>query len=167
MISTHARRLFVLVSLAAPLAAAHAAVDIPKEGRFDFNYCMAGKFDYTELRPGVGMGAWDLGAGTYANGGTKAFDRMGSYCVGAYEIVDGKYQDWHVCTMVDADGDKWLLRGQTGPDGTGKWIAASGTGKYEGMIANGTLGPVGEVPAARAPNTFNKCNRNTGTYKLR
>ncbi len=167
MMSRNLSGLVVLAGVVASIGSAQGAVDIPKEGRLDYNYCMVGKSDYTELRPGLAMGAWDLGASTYANGGTKAFDRMGSRCVGWYEIVDGKYSDTHVCTLVDADGDKWMSKGQTHPDFSGKWTAIGGTGKYEGLTASGIFQQIGDVPPPFAPGAFNKCNRITGTYKLR
>lgn len=144
-----------------------AAVDMPKEGRFDFNYCMGGKVGYSELRAGLAMGEFEGVASTYANGAGKAFDRQGSRCIGVYEIVDGKYRDYGVCTQVDADGDKWLMRFDTGGDMSGKWVVVGGTGKYEGMSATGSYAPVGDLPPAAGPGTYNKCNRNTGTYKLR
>lgn len=146
---------------------APAAVEIPKEGRFDFNYCMGGKAAYSEVRAGLATGEFDLVASTYTNGPGKAFDRQGSRCVGVYEIVDGKYRDYGVCTQVDADGDKWIMRTETGADMGGKWVAVGGSGKYEGMTATGSYAPVGAIPPAAAPGVFNRCNRNTGTYKLR
>ena len=71
-----------------------------------------------------------------------------------------------MCTNVDADGDKWMERFETGAEITGKWVATGGTGKYEELAASGNYASVGETPPA-APGAYNKCNRNTGTYRLR
>ena len=161
------RSIVITIAVATIVGPAGAAVDIPKEGRLDFNYCMAGKADYTELRSGLAIGQFESWAGTYANGVTKAFDRMGSRCVGAYEIVEGKYRDYGVCTMADTDGDKWLMHFETGADLNGKWVALGGSGKYEGITASASYGPIGEIPPPAAPGAYNKCNRNTGTYRLR
>lgn len=165
--TAHPLRNLILTTAFVLPTAAQPAVSIPREGGFDYNFCMAGKFDHIELKPGLAIGNWELGAGTYANGASKAFDRMGGRCVGVYEIVEGTYQDRHVCTMVDADGDKWLLRGETRANGSGQWVAVGGTGKYEGMAASGSFAEVDKAPPGNAPTAFNKCNRNTGTYKLR
>jgi hypothetical protein len=68
-----------------------AAVTLPHEGNFDFNYCMAGKSDYTELRTGLAIGQFESFASTYTNSEPPAFDHQGSRCIGAYEIVNGNY----------------------------------------------------------------------------
>lgn len=167
MIGISFLRASVATVLALAASQASAAVDMPREGRFDFNYCMGGKAGYSEVRSGLATGEFDSVAGTYANGGTKAFDRQGSRCFGVYEIVDGKYRDYGICTQVDADGDKWIMRFETGADMSGKWVALGGSGKYEGMTANGTYTPVGDVPVPAVPGVYNKCNRNTGTYRLK
>jgi hypothetical protein len=166
MIHTMFRTLVVAAPLFA-VALPAAAADLPKEGRFDFNYCMAGKTDYTELKSGLATGMFEGWAATYANGGTRAFDRQGSRCVGVYEIIDGKYRDYGVCTQVDADGDKWLMRFETGGDMGGKWVVVGGSGKYDGMTGSATYVPVGEIPPGAAPGIYNKCNRNTGTYRMK
>jgi hypothetical protein len=60
-----------------------------------------------------------------------------------------------------------LMRFETGGDMGGKWVAVGGSGKYEGMTASATYAPVGEIPPGAAPGIYNKCNRNTGTYRLK
>jgi hypothetical protein len=59
------------------------------------------------------------------------------------------------------------MRFETGGDMGGKWVAVGGSGKYEGMTASATYAPVGEIPPGAAPGIYNKCNRNTGTYRLK
>ncbi len=41
-----------------------------------------------------------------------------------------------------------------------------GTGKYEGMVTTGTVEPLGPFPVIKA-GTFQDCNHQTGTYKLK
>jgi hypothetical protein len=60
----------------------------------------------------------------------------------------------------------WVFRFESGPDASGKWRAVGGTGKYDGIEASGVYKAVGFPPAV-LPDRFNRCNRNTGTYKLR
>ena len=42
----------------------------------------------------------------------------------------------------------------------------AGTGKYEGMVTAGTVELLGPFPAIKA-GTFQNCNHQTGTYKLK
>ena len=41
-----------------------------------------------------------------------------------------------------------------------------GTGKYEGMVASGTVRPLGPFPVIKA-GTFQDCNHQSGTYELK
>jgi len=143
------------------------SAEMLKEGRFDFNICKFGKADYPRLAKGLVSGSFDrITASMYDNGASKAVDQQGSRCVGAYQIVDGEYRDYGVCTQVDADGDKWLMRYETGADLIGTWVAVGGSGKYEGMTAKGEYQPIGNVPGVVAGG-FKSCYHNTGTYQLK
>lgn len=138
-----------------------------REGRFDFNVCKFGKADYPRHAKGlVGDSFNRIAASMYDNGGSKDIDQQGSRCVGAYEIVGGKYRDYGVCTQVDADDDRWLMRYETGADLSGTWVAVGGSGKYEGMSAKGEYRPIGNVPGV-VPGGFKSCNHYTGAYKLK
>ena len=66
---------------------------------------------------------------------------------------------------IDRDGDKRLAF-FTISDGKFVRENVTGTGKYEGMIAEGTVQPLGPFPTIKA-GTFQNCNRQTGTYKLK
>lgn len=141
--------------------------EILREGRFDFNFCKFGKADYPRQARGLVSGSFDrIAASLYDNGGSKDIDQQGSRCVGAYEVVGGQYRDYGVCTQVDADGDKWLMRYETRADLGGTWIAVGGSGKYEGIMAKGEYRPIGNVPGL-VPNGFKSCNHYTGAYKLK
>lgn len=145
----------------APLSA-----EMLREGRFNFNICQFGKADYPRHAKALVSDAFDrIAASMRDEGGSKGIDRQGSRCVGAYEIVGGAYRDYGVCTRVDADGDKWLMRYETAADLSGTWMAMGGSGKYAGMAAKGEYRPIGNVPGL-VPNGFKSCNHYTGAYKL-
>lgn len=141
-------------------------VNMAKEGKFDFNFCMAGESTYHALKDSLGMAEFHLDAAMHSNIPNGPFDLQGSHCVGHGWTIDGKWGDAGYCKQVDADGDLWMFRSETGADFTGKWEAVGGTGKYEGMKGSGQYQPVGFPPAVVAGH-FNRCNRNTGTYKLK
>jgi hypothetical protein len=156
-----------LLALAAGWLSTPVSAEMLKEGRVDFNFCKFGKTDYPKLAKGLISGSFDrITASIYDNGGSKAIDQQGSRCVGVYEIVRGEYRDYGDCTQVDADGDKWLMRYETGADLVGTWVAVGGSGKYEGMTAKGEYRPIGNLPGVLAGG-FKSCNHIKGTYKLK
>ena len=72
----------------------------------------------------------------------------------------------HVCEAIDTDGDKRLSYFSLGSDGKVTRENVTGTGKFEGMVATGTVKPLGPFPVVKA-GTFQDCNHQTGTYKLK
>jgi hypothetical protein len=71
-----------------------------------------------------------------------------------------------VCEAIDRDGDKRLTQFVTGPDGKLDRQFIAGTGKYEGMTETSSVQPLGPFPTIK-PGTFQNCNRQTGTYKMK
>jgi hypothetical protein len=70
-----------------------------------------------------------------------------------------------VCEGVDVDGDKYMNYIVADGTTTTRKVVA-GTGKYDGIVASGTVengGPFG----ALKPGTIQNCNRQRGTYKLK
>jgi hypothetical protein len=51
-------------------------------------------------------------------------------------------------------------------DGTLRREAIAGTGKYEGLVSSGLVTPLGSFPVIKA-GTYQACNHQTGTYKLK
>lgn len=86
-------------------------------------------------------------------------------CVGMNASLDGKITASTVCESTDVDGDKRLTYFSTG-DGKVTRTFVAGTGKYEGMVTAGTVQPLGPFPVIKA-GTFQDCNNQTGTYKLK
>lgn len=150
---------------------AKGAVTMPKEGSFDFNFCLSGRTTTMPVSDSVMGGAFEATAGIYSNVPGGSFDGQGSHCSGTWSIVAGKYTDSGYCVTVDADGDRFLMDFKTGPlppgqPAKGKWFAAGGSGKYVGMTASGDYSAVRQSSPA-VPGGFQACNRNTGTYKLK
>jgi hypothetical protein len=71
-----------------------------------------------------------------------------------------------VCEASDKDGSKRLSYFSLGSDGKVTREFVVGTGKYEGMVTTGTVEPLGPFPVIKA-GTFQDCNHQTGTYKLK
>jgi hypothetical protein len=85
--------------------------------------------------------------------------------VGVHSVITGKSAGTALCEVVDRDGDKILDRFETeGPKQTATFIA--GTGKYDGMELSGTAELLGPFPTVK-PGTFQNCNHQTGTYKMK
>lgn len=150
---------------------ANAAVSMPREGTFDFNFCLSGRTSTIQVSDTVMAGPFDATAGIYSNIPGGPFDGQGSQCVGTWSIADGKYTDSGYCVTVDADGDKFVMEFKTGPlavgqPAKGKWFVSGGSGKYSGMVATGDYRNVlHSTPAA--PGGFQACHRNIGSYKLK
>lgn len=87
-------------------------------------------------------------------------------CVGMHASLGEKNKDNAVCEAIDADGDKRLTRFSLGSDGKVTREVITGTGKNEGMVASGTVQPLGPFPVVKA-GTVQDCNHQTGTYKLK
>jgi hypothetical protein len=66
----------------------------------------------------------------------------------------------------DADGDERLAYCSTSSDGKVTRANVVGTGKFEGRVAGGTVTLSGPFPAGE-PGMFQRCNQQTGTYKLK
>lgn len=87
-------------------------------------------------------------------------------CVGENHSFGGKTGGTAVCEAVDPEGDKRLtyffFQGEKVVRET-----VAGTGKYDGMVMTGsTVQSLGPFPVIK-PGTFQSCNRQTGTYKLK
>lgn len=138
----------LLLAPAAGRVSASVSTEMLKEGRFDFNICLFGKTDYPRHARDLVGGAFDiLTASMHDGGGTKDIGRPPSHCVGDYEIVGGTYRDHGICTRVDAEGDSWVMRFETGVDLAGTWSADGGSGKYEGRWPKARTDPSATCPA--------------------
>jgi hypothetical protein len=151
----------VLLSL---IGTASGAVTLPKEGRFDTHFCFSGTGESIPLTDKALAGAYRLFATIQSNPPGGAFDQTASHCFAIYHVVGGTTIENGYCDIVDADGDKYLVR-YSGDFKTGKVEALAGTGKYEGMVLQGEY-RVGNFPTT-GPDRFHNCNRYNGQYKLK
>ncbi|MCW5621194.1 MAG: hypothetical protein KIS79_08825 [Burkholderiales bacterium] len=163
------RSLAVVVGLGTLFAMAPAVagkVNLPKEGNFEFLFCLVGQEASISVPDKVYVSQYKSIANTLTQPAGKAFDRMSALCYGTYANLSGRHQEVGVCEMTDQDGDKWWMEYTVNADGSGgPTSAAYGTGKYEGMTLKGqyTNNP---WPSAEKDG-FQYCNPNKGTYKLK
>lgn len=157
-----------LLSAVAALAMAGtaAAATLPKEGSYDATVCWSGnanRIDFSKTH-------WALSSefmGTALSNPPGGFgDRNSFRCVGTTASFDGKRSGSTVCEVTDLDGDKRLNVFTQHADGTFARETVAGTGKYEGMVITTKVENLPPFPSAK-PGTFQGCNRQTGTYKLK
>lgn len=87
-------------------------------------------------------------------------------CVEMNASLGGKNSQNTLCEAIDRDGDKQLAYLALGPDGRVTREVLSGTGKFEGLQMSGISTPLGAFPTVK-PGTFQTCNHQTGTYKMK
>ena len=142
-----------------------AAPSYPKEGKYDYTACYSGTNTVLQTAAKNGAGATRFVGNTHSNIAGGPFDMLAYTCVGMSATTDGKVNSSYYCQVVDLDGDKFMAHGMF--DGTKTTTDAfGGTGKYEGMVRNGTSESPGPYPTAE-PGTFTGCNHQTGTYKMK
>lgn len=149
------------------LCASVAHADMPKEGQYDYSACWAGTSNVTKFSDKQSIISTDFTGivRTATPGGP--FDGETFHCTGLSMWVDGKpTSDTTFCIATDKDGNKRLAR-FTNNNGTVTREHLAGTGKYEGMTLTPTaVKPMGPFPTAK-PGTFQGCNHQTGSYKLK
>jgi hypothetical protein len=156
---------------AAALVAAAAtgsvgAADLPREGNYDFTACWSGVSNFLAFSKTHTGSSYEMTGTTRSNPPAGMFDNQSFRCVGANASMGGKNSGLTVCEAIDKDGDKRLTYFSVAPDGTVIREHVLGTGKYEGMASSGKVQPLGPFPTVKA-GTFQGCNRQTGTYKLK
>ncbi|MEX2198680.1 MAG: hypothetical protein WD886_07700 [Burkholderiales bacterium] len=157
----------ICMAAALVLAASAQAADLPKEGSFDFTACWAGTSNLVAFSKTHWANTFEMTGSTRSNPPGGMFDKNSFRCIGTNASFEKKLQFLTVCEGVDRDGDKRLTHFETGADGKTVRRFVAGTGKYEGMIETSAgIEPLGPFPTAK-PGTFQNCNRQTGTYKLK
>jgi hypothetical protein len=145
--------------------AATAAPNYPKEGKYDYTTCYSGTTTAIQVSKTTSANTIKFIGNTRSNPPGGPFDMLAFTCVGMGSSNEGKSGSAYFCQVVDTDGDRFMAHGVF--DGA-KTVtdAFGGTGKYEGMVRNGTSESPGPYPTAE-PGTFTGCNRQTGTYKMK
>ena len=159
---------FASMGLVAALAVASTAVagTLPKEGRYDFTACWSG------VRTGIRFSKTDFAISYEMTGTNRSnppgglFDKNTFRCVGMNATFGSKRVVSTVCEAIDPDGDKRLSYYSLGKDGILVREQIAGTGKFDGMVTNSKVDRLGPFPVIK-PGTFQNCNHQTGTYKLK
>jgi hypothetical protein len=153
-----------MLAVAAAVGSAFAA-DSPKEGRYDYTACWSGVSNVVAFSKTHTASSFEQSGTILTSPPGGMFDKNSFRCVGMNYSFDGKASGTTVCESIDRDGDKRLSYFSTSE---GKVIRENviGTGKYEGMVASGTVQILGPFPETKA-GTYQNCNHQTGTYKLK
>jgi hypothetical protein len=157
---------YVLAFLIFTSAPSAFAIELPNEGSYDYNACWSGVNNVITFSKTHTASSYEMTGATRSNPPGGMFDKNTFRCVGMNASFDGKTTGSTVCEAIDADGDKRLAYFSLGSDGKVTRENITGTGKYEGMVASGTVQPLGPFPVVKA-GTFQDCNHQTGTYKLK
>ncbi len=157
---------YVLGLLILTSAPAAFASDLPKEGSYDYTACWSGVNNVITFSKTHTASSYEMTGTTRTNPPGGMFDKNSFHCVGMNASLDGKNTGSTVCEATDTDGDKRLAYFSLGSDGKVTRENITGTGKYEGMVASGKVQPLGPFPVVKA-GTFQDCNHQTGTYKLK
>jgi len=143
-----------------------AAVNLPKEGSYDYVACWTGSGSDVAAGKDYTANSYEI-VGTIVSMIPAGFgDQTTFRCVGMNTMIKGKAGGGNVCEATDPDGDKRLASFQLLPDGKFVREFLTGTGKYEGMTLTTTVAPLPPLKESK-PGNLQGCNRQTGTYKLR
>ena len=152
-----------LLIVASPFSA--FAAELPKEGSYDYTSCWSGVNNVITFSKTHTASSFEMTGASRSNPPGDIFDKNTFRCVGMNASLDGKITASNVCETIDVDGDK-RLTSFSNVDGKTTRTNVAGTGKYEGMVATGTVEQLGPFPVIK-DGTFQGCNHQTGTYKLK
>lgn len=142
------------------------AQSIPKEGRYDYTACWSGVSTTIAYSKTHGAFSYEMTGSVRSSPPGGLFDNSTFRCVGTNADMGGKLSQLTICEALDPDGDK-RLTSFTLQDGKVVRQHIAGTGKWDGATFTGstvdTLGPFPEIKSG----TFQNCNRQTGSYKLK
>jgi hypothetical protein len=157
------------VGLVAALGVTGSAVaqTFPKEGTYDYTACWSGVNNPIEFSKTHSAVTQEFTGTTRSNPPGGFLDNRSFRCIGLATMFDGKGTNTTVCESLGADGgDKILTRFSVASDGKATREVIAGTGKYEGLVSSGIAEPLGPFPSAKL-GTFQACNHQTGTYKMK
>ena len=160
--------IFANAALVAGLGAVGSvgAQTLPREGSYEWTSCWSGVANAIRFSKTHWGMSFEMAGTIVTNPPGTLFDRNTFRCVGTQASLDGKISGSNVCEAMDRDGDARLANYSFRCDGkvTKEWVA--GTGKYRGMEMRSAVLDLGPFPAIK-PGTFQGCNHETGTYKLK
>ena len=155
----------IAAAFAVAVAGTAAAATLAKEGRYDTTNCstvFSNRIDFSKTHWAQ---SYELLGTTQSNPPGGLGDGNSYRCVGMSSSFDGKSSGMTVCESVDHDGDKRLSTFSVQDNKTVR-AQVAGTGKYEGMVQSGDFERAPAFPMVK-PGTYQQCNRQTGTYKLK
>jgi hypothetical protein len=153
--------------LLASISAGYAiAADLPKEGNYDITACPSGVINEITFSKDHRVFTVEQWGSTLSNPPGGMLDKGVFHCLGLTTSFAGKVMYSNYCELAFAGGDKILASFSPGPDGTSIRDTVAGTGKYEGLLLSGKVMQLGPYPVVNA-GTFQNCNHQTGTYKLK
>jgi hypothetical protein len=158
-------RSYALASIIFAFAPSAFAAELPKEGNFDFTACWSGTSNTISFSKTHTARSYEQTGSIRSNPPGGMFDKETFRCVGMGASLGGKITGSTVCEATDGDGNKRLSHFSTA-DGKVTRETVAGTGKYDGMAMSATVEPLGPFPAVKE-GTFQDCNHQTGTYKLK
>lgn len=153
-----------MVALAWP--AAITAQSPAKEGRFDFVACWSGTSNAMPFSKTHSAYTMEFTGMTRSNIADSPFDNNSFRCIGVGGNLGGSATMTVYCESVDRDGDKRLAVYHTDAGGKTSRETVAGTGKFEGITSTIDVVPLGPFPVVK-PGTFQNCNRQSGTYRMK
>jgi hypothetical protein len=141
------------------------AAGLPKEGSYNFTACWSGVASRIDYSKEYSANSVEFTGTTRSDPAGGLFDRSTFRCLGTSASLAGKTSAIYVCEAVDPDGDRRLIYFSSEGDKVVR-ENVTGTGKYEGMVASGTVQPLPPFPSIK-PGTIQSCNQQAGTYKLK
>ncbi len=148
------------------LAGIATAAPLPKEGTYEYVSCWSGVGNDIVFSKTHTANSYEMTGTIVSSVPGGLLDNSTFRCVGMNTMMDSKAGGGNVCEAVDKDGDKRLTRFTIAADGKVSREAIAGTGKYEGLVTTSTVTMIGPFPSIKA-GTFQGCNRQSGTYKLK
>lgn len=143
--------------------------DLPKEGNYDYTTCFTRTVTYVEYSPTQSAWSYSERGRSVSDPPGGMFDGDENQCLGMTASLDGRRYGNAACIGVAKDGAKRFTRFWYGDDGKKlQRETIAGTGKYDGMVTTGTVQDVKAPPSMKpGTQTFDWCNRQVGTYKLK
>jgi hypothetical protein len=158
---------FANAGLVAALAIAGTAgaAMLPKEGTYDYIACNIGVTNRIDFSKTHWAYSYEQTGIVRSNPPGGLFDQSTSRCVGLFTSFEGKISSSSVCESLDTDGDKRLATFSRQGDKLVR-TEITGTGKYDGMVSTGVGDVLPAFPEIK-PGTYQNCNHQTGTYKMK
>jgi hypothetical protein len=154
------------VVAALAVAGTAAAGTLPKEGSYDYTACWSGVPTMIGFSKTHFAFSYEMTGTNFSNPPGGLFDKNTFRCVGMNATLGSERVGNLVCEAVDRDGDKRLAYFALGKDGKYARQEVAGTGKYQGMVTDGQIEEMGPFPVIKR-GTFQNCNHQTGTYRLK